>query len=118
MAQNPGEPLKKKKNGRGRPFLPNNCANPGGRPKALGLWRKSPEAQRLRDLSYAALEDALGEEQDTKDRIAAARELLDRIEGRPIQMVTGEDGGPIRLDIESLTSRLKQIAGEDVGESS
>jgi hypothetical protein len=95
--------------GKGKPFTEGNRANPGGRPKALAKWRASEEAQRLRDLSYEALEDALGKGNETKDRITAARELLDRIEGRPVQAISGEDGGPIKVDLGTLDI-LKKLA--------
>lgn len=34
-----------------------------------------------------------------KARAAAAKELLDRGHGRPVQAITGEDGGPITVVI-------------------
>ncbi len=99
--------------GKGRPFTSETAnVNPGGRPKALSKWRASEEAQRLRDLSYAALEDALSPANEPKDRITAARELLDRIEGRPVQAVTGDDGGPIRFDI-GVIDVLKKLVADD-----
>lgn len=99
--------------GKGRPFVKGQpAANPGGRPKALAKWRASEEAQRLRDLSYEALEDALGVKNETKDRITAARELLDRIEGRPVQAITGEDGGPVRVDL-GVIDIIKKLAADE-----
>jgi hypothetical protein len=87
-------------------------ANPGGRPKLLAEWRKSPEAQRLRDLSYKALEDAVTSENiDWRDRNTAAGMLLDRIEGKPIQAITGDDGGPLRFEAtDGMLELLKRLA--------
>src|SRR5690349_19872075 len=79
-------------------------------------WRKSTEAKRMREASLALLETVvtygyagyrhplegpgdmgktLGwvyEQVEPKDRIAAAKELLDRTDGKARQEITGEDG--------------------------
>lgn len=74
-------------------------ANPGGRPKKLAEWRNSDEAQRLCDLSYKTLEKAMtARDARWPDRITAADILLNRIEGKAPQAITGADGGPVKVD--------------------
>lgn len=74
-------------------------ANPGGRPKLLAEWRASEEAQRLRDLSYKALEEAVTSKSiEWKDRIHAANILLERTEGKVPQAITGANDGPLKVD--------------------
>jgi hypothetical protein len=96
------------------PFVKGQSGNPGGRPKALAEWRKSDEAQRLRDLSYAALEQAVTASADAiewKDRIHAASILLDRTEGKPVQAITGDDGGPLSFEAsDGMLELLKRMA--------
>jgi hypothetical protein len=82
------------------PFVKGQSGNPGGRSKALAEWRKSDDAQRLRDISYKALENAvLATDIEWKDRIHAAGMLLDRVEGKCVQTITGDDGGPIKFEV-------------------
>ena len=94
------------------PFEKGKSGNPGGRPKALAEWRKSDEAQRLRDLSYKTLEEALTAKGcEWRDRIIAADKLLDRIEGKPAQAVTGADGGPLKVEAgDGMLEVLKRLA--------
>lgn len=90
-------------------------ANPGGRPKALAEWRKSDEAMRLRGLSYKVLERALvAVKIPWKDRITAATVLLERIEGKVPLAVTGEGGGPVKLELSGgLDDVLSQLENDD-----
>lgn len=83
-------------------------------------WRKGPVAKRLRELSYQVLEDAangyLGyrlpmkledgsvkygewtyEQVDQQYRIAAAKELLDRTDGKAPQAITDANGGNLQF---------------------
>jgi hypothetical protein len=95
-------------------FEKNKSGNPGGRPgrpRALAEWRKSDEAARLRDLSYKALEDAVtANDIDWRDRNTAAGMLLDRIEGKPMQSIAGDDGGAIKVENSSgLMGVLTQL---------
>lgn len=87
--------------------------NPGGRSKNLSAWRKSPEAQELRDLSYATLKEIVQPQNRAQDRLIAARELLDRIEGRPVQMVGTEDNSPVRVDFDLLAALARLAKPKD-----
>jgi len=98
--------------------------------KDLGEFRKSPQAVKWREASYALLGNAVErgyleyrhpnvnngewsyEQVDPKDRIAAARELIDRTDGKAPQAITGADGGAIKIDGSAgLLETLKRLAG-------
>lgn len=87
------------------PFEKGQSGNPGGRSKVLSEWRKSEEAQRLRDIAYETLEAVItADSASHRDKVIAAGMLLDRTEGKPIQAISGPDGGPIQtLDLSNLT---------------
>lgn len=94
------------------PYQKGQSGNPGGRPKVLAAWRKSDEAQRLRDLSYKALEEAVtATEIEWRDRIHAAGMLLDRIEGKAVQAISGPEDGPIQIQAVDLLQSLQNLAG-------
>ena len=77
------------------PFAPGQSGNPGGRAKA---------DHRVRDLARAHTEaaiNALAEAlKNERTSVAAAVALLDRGWGKPVQEVTGADGGPLVTGIE------------------
>ena len=100
-------------------------------------WRKGNEAKRMREASLSLLETIVTcgyagyrhpleqpgdmgktmgwtyEQVEPRERIAAAKELLDRTDGKPRQEITGEDGGAIKLDASAgLLETLKRLAGE------
>lgn len=62
-------------------------------------------AQRLID----ALDALDGSEPDHDLRIKAANAILDRVYGRPVQAVAGEDGGGIRIDV-GIVEILRKLA--------
>ena len=99
---------------RGR-FAPGNCANPNGRPKKdvslTSLLKeeitKIPSGERQgrtwrQLLVLAWLTGAM------KNPVLL-KELLDRLEGRPTQIVTGAEGGPIKIEIQGLLEKLKRL---------
>lgn len=96
------------------PFVKGQSGNPGGRSKALAEWRKSDEAQRLRHLAYDALEQAVtATDIEWRDRNTAAGILLDRIEGKPVQAITGDDGNAIKVEHSAgLLGVLAQLDGD------
>lgn len=77
-------------------FQPGKSANPGGRPKPDIRLRdaardKSPEM-------LAVLVKIANDPKATPSaRVAAANSVLDRGWGKPVQAVTGEDGGPLTV---------------------
>ncbi len=79
---------------------------------------KRKAAERLRDLqdpAITALEDALRPTEDTRDRIRAATEVLNRtglVPGVKLQHV-GEDGGPVRVAHEDYSH--DQVVAEVLG---
>lgn len=89
---------------RGRPFEKGKSPNPGGRPKLIVAFRKALE-ERHYEAALDALESALSDE-DGKVRIAACREVFDRLFGKASQPITGEDGKPIAFDLTPILERL------------
>jgi hypothetical protein len=87
-----------RRRGPGRPFPPGVSGNPGGRPKDVGevraLARKYTllAVNTLVRLAKSADKDAV--------RATAAAALLDRGWGRPVQPVSGENGGPIMIQVD------------------
>jgi hypothetical protein len=106
--------------GRATQFKPGNCANPGGRP------RKRPVTSALERL----IDDSTAEHiakalitlasTDGKHAVAAAREIMDRLEGKVsmpletklnIQMMTDEE---MSGRIDELTRELGYVKKEDL----
>jgi hypothetical protein len=90
-------PQNTQKSGVDTRWQPGQSGNPGGRPKVLGAFR-----ERLRehaDKAVQTLVDALDDE-NSRVRVAAAAELLDRAYGKAPQSLTNESGeGPLELVI-------------------
>lgn len=80
--------------------------NPGGRPKLIVEFRKALE-DRHYGLALTALETALCDD-DGKVRIAACREVFDRLFGKATQPITGDDGKPLAVSID-LASALQKL---------
>lgn len=94
------------------PFVKGQSGNPGGRKKGgseiVELARKhAPEA-----ITRLA---ALMADENGKVAVAACNSILDRAYGKPVQQVTGEDGGPVKLEIaaDGIVDVLKKLAGEE-----
>jgi hypothetical protein len=101
-----------------RPFQPGVSGNPGGRPK------KSPVTDEMRELlSKKVPGDKEGRTYATivalrlvnqaitgKGNVNAIRELLDRVEGKPVQSneLSGPGGGPIPFPIPTTREELER----------
>ena len=93
-------------------FGAGNRANPKGRPKSLTEWRASDHARRLRQVALDALELAATSALRSADRIVAAREILDRTDGKPIAAVeiSGPDGERTTFNLSVFsTEQLEQF---------
>jgi len=71
--------------------------NPGGRPKKLKEFRAKLE-QEFYEEAFAVMRECLASS-DGKVRIAALKELWDRMWGKAPQAVTNEDGTPLRMGL-------------------
>ena len=81
------------------PFKPGQSGNPGGMPKGArdikALARE--HAPTALETLAAIMSDSLT---PPAARVAAANSLLDRGYGKPVQEVTGADGGPLLGSLE------------------
>lgn len=93
-------------------FKKGESGNPGG---------KSPERERLRRY----IVDAYGQEsidgiaelaraaKSSTVRLDAWIWLAEQTVGKASQPITGEDGGPVKVDIPAIAAKLKKLAGEE-----
>ncbi len=93
-------------------FKPGQSGNPGGR---------NPERERLRKY----IVDSLGQEsidgiaelargaKSSTVRLDAWIWLAEQAVGKATQPISGEDGGPLKIDIPAIATRLKKLAGEE-----
>jgi hypothetical protein len=96
----------------GRPFEKGQSGNPGGRPKLLREFQDWLEAEAYPEAKKALL-DLLSSD-NAKAKAFGVREVYDRLFGKPPQAITGDDGGPLRvehgLDLSKLTvEQLEQL---------
>lgn len=110
---------KRDENGNGRDpatgrFQPGNS---GGGRRAIPpevreiLAAATPDAARR---LIEALDATDGTSPDHEIRIKAANAILDRMYGRPAQAITGEEGGPLRLDV-GIVDILRKLAEKPDG---
>lgn len=78
--------------------------NPGGRPKLITEFRKALESRHY-EKALTALEEALDDD-DGKVRIAAAREVFDRMFGKATQPLSDANGKPLGSPIAALLEKL------------
>lgn len=101
-----GDPAKRDDKGR---FGPGNVANPSGRPKVLREFREKLH-QEFYDESFEVMRRALADP-DGKTRVAALKELWDRMFGKAPQAITNEDGSPLRMGLIFLPPTKADDAG-------
>jgi hypothetical protein len=78
------------------PWKPGQSGNPGGMPKgALDVKQLAREHTRAAVETLANI--MLDSGAQPSARVAAANSLLDRGYGKPVQEVTGADGGAIQI---------------------
>ena len=104
-----------KKTAPGRPFLPGQSGNPGGRPKGIAAI-----ARQHTDKAVDVLVSAMDED-DPRVRVAAAKEILDRGYGKAPVFTADLTGKLDDLDDDALDAALTAIrdairAGSEAGE--
>lgn len=88
------------------PFKRGQSGNPGGRPSDTALRElcRAKTAEAVKTLK----EIMSNKKAPPAARISAACALLDRGYGRPSQVVTGAEGGPITVELVQFSSALSQ----------
>lgn len=99
---------------RGRPWLPGQSGNPGGRSPAFGSLVREQTRQGAELVMFMLRvlrgESRVGGRRPTlPERMAAAGWLADRGWGKPVQAMehAAEDGGPLRIQIEYVDAALQ-----------
>lgn len=97
---------------RGKPFVKGQSGNPSGRAPIPVAVRDAARAHT--DLAINTLAEICAVADKDSARVSAAVALLDRGWGKPIQAISGPDGGAIPLEIaglddDALEARAKAI---------
>ena len=91
-----------------RPWKPGQSGNPGGRPKGVAKTVREVCGGSPLILAQVLLEIALDPKARDRDRIAAAREILDRGWGKAVGYADIEGADPLGHD--EITREIKAIA--------
>lgn len=89
-----------------RPWKPGQSGNPSGVSSAAKQLQKALEGdwkdahKRLRDLLFS---------DDERVALEAAKFYIDHIKGKAKQALTGEDGGPLKIDL-GVVEMLRKLA--------
>lgn len=87
-------------------FKPGQSGNPSGISSAAKQLQKALEGdwqdahKRLRELLFSA---------DEKVALEAAKFYVDHIKGKAKQAITGDEGGPVKIDL-SVVEMLRKLA--------
>lgn len=91
----------------GRPFVPGQSGNPGGRPKGAAAKARELLGNDPSKILTAFLAIVTDETAKDSDRIAAGREILDRGWGKSAAYAPVEEGDPLELNVsESAIGRI------------
>ena len=105
MAQSNRKARGRGKPGPGRPWVKGQSGNPGGLPH----WVKEVrEFCGMHSLEAAKRVLRLSKSKDDRIALAACEAILDRAGARPIQPISGVDGGPILVEVRDVRERLVQ----------
>ena len=100
--------------GKATQFKPGQSGNPAGRPKKPLTEAYTELAFEIfpgdkKRRTFARLVAEAQFNQAIKGKTDAAREIADRIQGKPTQEITGTDGDPIPLTVEGIDEAILKI---------
>jgi hypothetical protein len=81
-----------------KPFKPGNSGNPGGRPQTLAKYirEKTKGGITLADELFKIIKN---KRNATRDRLAAVKLACEYGFGKPVQPISGPEGGPVEMNI-------------------